>query len=65
MSDDYRTVVAPAVFTVLTVVPNTEEPEYREYDVPSDELPVFLDQMANPQHAERVVTVERGVDDGG
>ncbi|MFC6823496.1 hypothetical protein [Halopelagius fulvigenes] len=57
---DYRTVVAPAVFTVLTVTPFADEPEYREYEVGSDDLPLFLESMADEQHAERVVTVERG-----
>jgi hypothetical protein len=63
MNHDYRTVVAPPVFTVLTVVSSADEPEYREYEVPSDDLPLFLDQMADPQHGERVVTVERGPSD--
>lgn len=65
MSDrNYDVVTAPATFTVLTVVPYTDEPEYREYTVPSDELPMFLAEMADEQHAERVVTVERGGSDG-
>lgn len=60
---DYDVVVAPTTFTVLTVVPYAEEPEYREYTVASDDLPMFLAEMDDDQHAERVVTVERGEDD--
>lgn len=62
MIDDYDVVVAPAVFTVLTVIPYTDEPEYREYEVDSEDLPMFLAEMADPQHGEQVVTVERGND---
>jgi hypothetical protein len=61
---DYDVVVAPPTFTVLTVIPYADEPEYREYTVPSDDLPMFLAEMADDQHAERVVTVERGDHDG-
>jgi len=59
---DYDVVVAPPTVTVLTVVPYAEEPEYREYTVPSDELPMFLAEMDDDQHAERVVRVEE-IDD--
>ena len=51
-------VVAPATFTVTTVIPYTDEPEYREYTLPSDELPLFLEELDNPQIAERVINVE-------
>lgn len=64
MSNEYDVVVAPAVFTVLTVVPYSDEPEYREYEVDSGELPMFLMEMDDQQHAEQVVTVERGPRDG-
>lgn len=60
ITDDYRVVGAPATFTVLTVVPYVDGPEYREYDVPGDELPMFLERMADDQHAELVVDIEAG-----
>jgi len=45
--------------TVTTMVPYTEEPEYREYSVSSGaELETLLFQMEDPAHAERVVDVE-------
>jgi hypothetical protein len=55
---EYDVVVAPATFTVLTVIPYAEEPEYREYTVGSEDLPMFLEELDTDQHAERVVRVE-------
>ena len=57
MREDYDVVTAPPVFTVLTVASYADEPEYREYEVASDELPMFLMEMDDPQHGERVVDV--------
>jgi len=57
---EYDVVTAPAVFTVLTVIPYSDEPEYRRYTVGSDELPMFLAEMDDDQHAERVVRVTDG-----
>lgn len=64
VGEQYHVITAPPVFTVLTVVSYADEPEYREYEVSSGELPLFLEEMADPQHGETVVTVEQGgVDD--
>jgi len=60
---EYEVVTAPPVFTVLTVVPYTDEPEYREYTVASDELPVFLQEMRSDEHAEEIVQVTGGAPD--
>lgn len=56
-SEEYDVVEPPAEFTVLTVVPYHPEPEYREYTVPSEDLHLFLSEMADDEHGEQVVTV--------
>lgn len=45
-------------FTILTVVPYVDEPEYREYTVGKDELCIFIQEMRCDQHAEEIVTIE-------
>ena len=59
-SREYDVVVAPPTFTVLTVVPYAEEPEYREYTVDSEELPMLLAELRDDSHAEQLVRVEDG-----
>jgi hypothetical protein len=56
----YRDVTPDTRFTVLTVVPR-DEPQYREYYVTSDELPLVLQSIGDPQIAETVVDVSKGV----
>jgi len=58
----YRDVTPDTRFTVLTVLPYSDEPQYREYHVNSDELPLVLQSMEDPQIAETVVNVSKGVD---
>ena len=59
---EYRDVTADSRFTVLTVIPYTDEPQYREYYVDSDELPMVLQSISNAEIAETVVDVSKGVD---
>jgi hypothetical protein len=59
---EYDIVAAAPVFTVRTVVPYAEEPEYREYEVTSEELPALLDELRAPDHAEEVVWVREADD---
>lgn len=56
----YDVVTAPPTFTVLTVIPYSEEPEYREYTTDSEELPQLLASLRDGEHAEQIVTVEPG-----
>jgi len=44
--------------TVLSVIPYTEGAEYREYEVSGEELPYLLQNIEDPQVAERVVSVD-------
>lgn len=54
----YRTVPIESV-TVTTVVPYSEEPEFREYHAEGKwEAIELLQRIRNPQHAEFVVDVE-------
>ena len=59
---EYRDVTPDSRFTVLTVIPYTDDPQYREYYVDSDELPMVLQSLSNPEIAETVVDVSKGVD---
>lgn len=59
---EYRDVDPDCRFTVLTVIPYSDEPQYREYHVDSDELPVVIQSMSDPQIAETVVDVSKGVE---
>jgi len=45
-------------FEVITVIPYSDEPEYRCHIVDPDELPRFLAQMDDDAHAQRVVNVK-------
>ena len=59
---EYRDVTPDSRFTVLTVIPYTDGPQYREYYVDSNELPMVLQSISNPEIAETVVDVSKGVD---
>ena len=59
---EYRDVTPDSRFTVLTVIPYSDEPQYREYYVDSDELPMVIQSLSNPEIAETVVDVSKGVD---
>jgi len=59
---EYRDVTPDSRFTVLTVIPYSDEPQYREYYVDSDELPMVIQSISNPEIAETVVDVSKGVD---
>lgn len=50
----------PGPFTVLTVIPCAEGPEYREYELSADDLVEMLWQLEDPEIAEEVICVERG-----
>jgi hypothetical protein len=63
MTHDYNLITAPPEITVTTVVPYADEPEYREYSVPSDELPTFLENLDRPEIAERVLNVDLNTED--
>ena len=58
MSEEYDVVEPPETFAVLTVVPSHPDPEYRRYQVPSDDLHLFLSEMEADDHGERVVRVD-------
>jgi len=45
-------------YTVVTVVPYTDGPEYREYRPDPDELPMLLESIDDERVAEMVVSVE-------
>lgn len=57
---EYDVITPPPVFRALTVVPAENDPEYREYYIPRDDLPEFLQQIDDPTHAEQVVDVSLG-----
>ena len=59
---EYRDVTPDSRFTVLTVIPYSDEPQYREYYVDTDELPMVIQSLSNPEIAETVVDVSKGVD---
>ena len=59
---EYRDVTPDSKFTVLTVIPYSDEPQYREYYVDTDELPMVIQSLSNPEIAETVVDVSKGVD---
>lgn len=43
--------------SVITGIQYTEGTEFREYDVPPEELPIFLSQVNDPETAEQLITV--------
>ncbi|ERG92703.1 MAG: hypothetical protein J07HQW1_02749 [Haloquadratum walsbyi J07HQW1] len=60
LRDDYQRVTPPDSFIILTVVRHADTPEYRRYEISTDELPEFIREMETPQHAEQIVSIERG-----
>jgi len=48
----------PDQFLVMTVIPYTEEPEYREHIVDAADLPEFIQDTRNPEVAEMIVNID-------
>lgn len=48
----------PYQFLVLSVIPKTDEPEYREYIVDAEDLPELLQDIQDPRVAEMVVDID-------
>lgn len=60
----YQNVDVNAIFTVLTVIPYSDKPQYREYYVDSDELPMLIQSFEDDQTAEMVIDVSKSIDMG-
>jgi hypothetical protein len=54
----YLEVDAAREYSVFTVIPYSDDPEYREYMPDGEELPKLLAELQDPQIAETVLTVE-------
>jgi len=55
---DYETVEPASEYRVLTGVPYTEEPEFREYRVDGPDVVELLQGIRAPSVAEQVIRVE-------
>jgi|APHM01.1.fsa_nt_gi hypothetical protein len=61
LRDDYEYIDPPDNFTIMTVVQYADEPEYRKYQISSNELPEFIREMETSQHAERIISIDEGI----
>ena len=49
--------LTPNTVEVQTMIPYESGPEFKEYEIRSEELPAFLRSMENKSHAEEVISV--------
>lgn len=59
VSSRYKEVEPAEEYVVTTVIARADEPEYREYNPTSDELPMLLQGIRSPEVGETVVNVKK------
>jgi hypothetical protein len=61
----YKTIPQSEVadaFTILTVIPYDDGPEFREYTIATENVASFIEQMRSPEIWQQILTIEP--DDG-